>query len=192
MVLDQQDKPLVEYSNKPYEKESVTEVPRDANTKITSTQAKYDAFIEDLISDSGEIPLENRDDNDGVISITGAVSTEENSHDKISTAFEDITKAYNHDEDSTTVHEDEINWRSVENFHSDENKYAHEAANVDSVEDDSVEDYMDKKMDLEVRGRMETRQPERRLQFNERPMNVRRYEPPAENHRMLGNKNIIV
>ncbi|KAJ8708047.1 hypothetical protein PYW08_010413 [Mythimna loreyi] len=194
VVAEKHDKSLEKEVDINIEEENSTEVLNvadDMNT--TKAQAKYDAFFEDLVVDSGELPLEDRNENVEEVSISDTVPSEENNEynngqNKIATAIEDITVPYKHDEKSQEENEeDEHNWRSAENSHSEENKYADEAANEESVEDEkdySTEEYMDKKIDIEVKGRMDTRHPERRQQFDTRQMNARRYGPP-ESHGML-------
>lgn len=166
-------------------------------TNSTKAEAKYDAFFEELIKNSGEIPLENRNDNIEAVSMPADLNEEvniySNAQDKVAVGFEDITKAYKNDEKSQeeSVDEEENNWRSAEHYQSNEKKYRVEVESEGSIEDESIEDYADKKIDLQVKGRMDTRQPERRQQFNTRPMNARRYGP-LENHGMLGKRNMIV
>lgn len=194
VVAKQQEKSLAKYNENPQEEESLTDILPIKDTNTTQAKAKYDAFFEDLIGDSGEIPSENRDENK--VLIPTLVPIEKNSgyskgQDKMTVVFEDATKTYTHDvkteEDSSINEEDD--WRSAENSQFGEKKYSNEAANEDTSDEEfSAEDYMDKKID--VKGRMETR-PERRPHYHSRPMNVPQYGQ-HEDHGILGKTFILV
>lgn len=177
------------------EEDHVREVPEDTNT--TKGSLKYNNFYEDLLSDSVISIGTSPEDKIEELLIPSGTSIDENKDysnrkEEIAIVFEQITKSSdqneNSGEDVSVLNEDENNWRSAEKIHSDIKEYSDEEISFEDEDRDFNVDYMDKKMGMNNKRRMEVRKPGRREQ-DTRPMDIRQYGPPDDH--FLGNNRAI-
>uniref|UniRef100_A0A2A4K7I1 Uncharacterized protein n=1 Tax=Heliothis virescens TaxID=7102 RepID=A0A2A4K7I1_HELVI len=180
------------------EEEIITEIP--SNSDATTAEVKSDDLSEDLKHDSvakSDIPEESDELRITTrTSINEDITEKEEDKDKINEDLSknqeqievvaDIAKAEDHDgknEEVVSTVENENDWRS-EHDDPETKKHASEPTEDESGFDDDTGEYVDTKIEFELKSGMDTRAPEKRRQKYAGPTTPR-YREQHEEHGYL-------